>query len=114
MIEFNQGPWAVGGGKGGGCPLKIYHNPGDNSVYDGVMMADAECAFLTKDQSLINAHLIAAAPCLFNSLKNIVDGIEIGLIEISSVADEQLAHAIKLAKDALFKAQYEPSKVMEE
>ena len=57
------------------------------------------------DQNVVaNAHLIAAAPELYGSLRNIMDGIETGMITIDSPADEQLAYALRQAKAALSKA----------
>ena len=51
-----------------------------------------------------NAHLISAAPCLFNALKSIMNGIETGMITIDSPAGETLTNALRQAKAALSKA----------
>ena len=57
-----------------------------------------------KDNAIAHGHLIAAAPELYGSLHNIMDGIETGMITVDSPADEQLAYALRQAKAALSKA----------
>ena len=92
MADFTRGPWSAFRYKGVdkwriGCP--------DNQL----LMATS-----THKNNEANAHLISAAPCLFNALKNIMNGIETGMIAIDSPADETLANALRQAKAALSKA----------
>lgn len=58
--------------------LKVKHTAGPWSVVGGIVigngyeLADCRASYVSKDESLANAHLIASAPELLEALKNII------------------------------------------
>ena len=108
--KWTKGPWALSEGDNG--TTRMIYSPVPNQDWGnrGIVISagtkeirgEVEYTYLAASDE--NLNLIAAAPELYGSLRNIMNGIETGMITVDSPADEQLAYALRQAKAALSKA----------
>ena len=114
MSEFTPAPWRFGGFGGPKgkrfTSLFAVHADRDYGSRQTIISPqykgrEVEDIWLGVSES--NAHLIAAAPDMYEALQNIMNGIDTGMIEIITVADEQLAFSMQQARKALAKARGE-------